>query len=177
MPDIAVIKREEISTFTEAELDVVKRYLFEKFGGLGEENERKWRRFWWSANNRLEVGEILEIKTRMERSSPFHRRHFKIENAVFEAQDTFADFDNGFRDWLKIGAGHVEWMPNPYGGLPIPRAKSTSYTAMEDGEFREFHDRAMRFLRTDRAVSQLWPHLNYWRGLDMLDSILMEFRE
>ncbi len=176
MPDITLVKKEDIGAFTEQEIAIVKRFHSTLVDGLGEPEIRKWRRFWFRVMNNLEVGELVHITTRMERSGPFHRRHLKIETVVFESQDTFDNFDM-FREWLLVGSGHVEWMPNPYGGLPVPRAKSISFNRCEDGEMREVHTKAMRFLRSDRALSQLWPHLDSIKGLAMIDSILMGFNE
>lgn len=161
---------------TDDELSVVRKFLFGWIDGVGEIEKRKWRRFWWNFTNRVETGEIVNITTRTQRSSKFHRRHFSIEVSVFESQDTFDNFDM-FREWVLMGAGHVEWMPSPYGGMPVPRAKSISFAKCEDGEMREVHTNAMRFLRSDRALSQLWPHLNSIKGLAMIDSILMGFNE
>lgn len=176
MPDILLVKKDSPEVFTEGEVSVIRRFLFGTYGGLGEVESRKWHRFWHNLNHRVEVGELVQVTTRTERSGPFHRRHMKIETVVFESQDTFDNFDM-FREWVLMGAGHVEWMPSPYGGMPVPRAKSISFAKCEDGEMREVHTNAMRFLRSDRALSQLWPHLDSIKGLAMIDSILMGFNE
>lgn len=42
--------------------------------------------------------------------------HMAIEQAVFDAQDRFSDFEM-FRDWLKIGSAWVVWVPGPKAGL------------------------------------------------------------
>lgn len=160
---------------TKAEADAARRFLFGHIDGLGERGKKQWRRFVGSLL-RLEPGEMVEIKTHKARSGPFHRRHMKIEQLVFEAQERFDNFDRGFRDWLKVGAGHCLWFPGPRGGIfPVP--KSISYADMEEGEMREFHDAAIAFLRTPHAIKTLWPKLSPADRELAIESVLATFDE
>lgn len=174
MPEIILVRQEDMQV-TEADKDAARRVLFGTVDGLGESNRRRWRRF-MSMLFRMEPGEMATIKTHKARSGPFHRRHMALEQAVFDAQEKFTDFDRGFRDWLKVGAGHCDWHPGPKGGVfPVP--KSTSYAEMEEGEMREFHDDAVAFLRTEHAGRTLWKHLTPTARIEMIESILGGFNE
>ena len=174
MPEIILVRQEDMQV-TEADKDAARRVLFGTIDGLGNQNRRKWRRF-MSMLFGMEPGEMATIKTHKARSGPFHRRHMALEQAVFDAQEKFTDFDRGFRDWLKVGAGHCDWHPGPKGGVfPVP--KSTSYAEMEEGEMREFHDAAVAFLRTEHAGRTLWKHLAPGARIEMIESILGGFNE
>ena len=174
MPEIVIVRQEDMQV-TEADKDATRRVVFGTVDGLGEINRKRWRRF-WSTLMRMEPGEMATIRTHKARSGPFHRRHMAMEQAVFEAQERFTDFERGFRDWLKVGAGHCTWFPGPRGGVfPVP--KSTSYAEMEEGEMRDFHDSAMAFLRTEHAGKTLWPHLKPLQRTEMIETILGGFGE
>ena len=74
-----------------------------------------------------------------------------------------------------VGAGWVTWAAGPSGGVvPIPR--SISYAAAEQGEFMEFHERVVAFLRGPHAARYLWPHLKD-KADEMMNSILNGFNE
>jgi hypothetical protein len=172
MSDITLVRMDE-TAITEADREVVRRVVFGMVEGLGEVNRKRWHRLWW-AILRLQPGEMIQIKSAKKRSGPFHRWHMKVEHTVFEAQETFSDFENGFRTWLKIGAGHCDWFPNAEGTLfPVPR--STAYSALEDGDMRDFHDNAMAFLRSEHAAVTLWPHLRRLQAMNMMHAVLSGF--
>lgn len=174
MPEIVIVRQEDMQV-TEADKDATRRVIFGTVDGLGEINRKRWRRF-WSTLMRMEPGETATIRTHKARSGPFHRRHMAMEQAVFEAQERFTDFERGFRDWLKVGAGHCVWFPGPRGGVfPVP--KSISYAEMEEGEMRDFHESAVAFLRTEHAGKTLWPHLKPLQRTEMIETILRGFGE
>lgn len=172
MPEIVLVRQEDMEV-TAADKDAARRVLFGTVDGLGEINRRRWRRF-LSTLFGMEPGEMATIRTHKARSGQFHRWHMAMEQAVFEAQERFTDFERGFRDWLKVGAGHCAWFPGPKGGVfPVP--KSISYAEMEDGEMREFHDAAVAFLRSEHAGKTLWPHLKALQRVEMIETILGGF--
>ena len=174
MSEIVLVKQHP-TEIPEADREAARRVLFGMVDGLGQVNQKRWRRFMGMLFG-MEPGEMATIKTHKARSGPFHRRHMKMEQVVFESQERFEDFDRGFRDWLKVGAGHCHWFPGPRGGVfPVP--DSTSYANMEEGEMREFHDKSIAFLRTGHAQLTLWKHLNPLQRTDMIESILEGFKE
>lgn len=173
MAEITLVKRGELA-LSEADSSVVNRVLFDWIGGLAERDRKSWRRF-WNFFKRAEPGEIVMIKTATKRSGPFHRRHMLIESRVFDAQERIDDWE-AFRYWLKVGAGFVNWLPGPKGGV-VPVPKSISYDECDEDVFREFHDAAMAFLRTDHAISYMWPKLPPQQRCDAIDALLLPFEE
>jgi hypothetical protein len=124
---------------------------------------------------KLEPGEMVNINTHQERIGWYHRKHMALEQAVFEAQDKFEEF-NTFRTWLKVGSGYVDWHPGPKGGV-IPVPKSLSYAKLEQGAMEVVHHEMINFLRTDHAQKTLWKHLPVWQRSDMIETILAQFKE
>lgn len=168
-----VLVRQQPEPIAPSDAEAARRVLFGMVDGLGEMGRKRWRRF-VNGLMRLEPGEMVEIRTRKPRSGPFHRRHMALEQAVFEAQERFEQFNPGFRDWLKVGAGHVDWFPGPKGGV-IPVPKSIAYDALEDDEMREFHEKVVAFLRTEHAARTLFPHLRALDGMAAVERVLGEF--
>lgn len=161
------------ASLSDQDREVLRRALFGVVDGVDERNRKAWRRFWNGAL-RKEVGECFSVRTWFPRNGRFHRLHFALEQAVFEAQERFTDFDSGFRPWLKIGAGHVRWLPGPRGGV-IPVPLSISYAELDDEAMSEFHGKVIAFLREARPQKVLWPHLAPEKREAMMESILSEF--
>lgn len=160
----AALTQEETRTF----FSLLLRFI----DGLGDQNKKRLRRLfnWFLA---LEPGEMANIDVVQPRSTPFHRFHMKLESSVFEAQERVKHFKQ-FRLWLKLGAGHVDWMTGPKGGVfPVP--KSISYAELPEDEFREFHQAAVEFLRTEHACHYLWPHLPPSQAAEMMETVLERF--
>lgn len=173
MSEILLVKRAD-PDLTAPESAVVRRVLFEAFGGLDDKSERRWRRF-WNGLLRAEPGEIATVQTARKRSGPFHRRHMLIESRVFDAQERIADFEQ-FRLWLKVGAGFVDWMAGPKGGV-VPVPKSISYAECDEDTMREFHEAAIAFLRSQHAIAYLWPKLPALQREQAIEAVLQEFDE
>lgn len=171
MSEITLV-RMPTAEIPEADREAARRVLFGAIDGLGEKGQKQWRRF-VNGLFKLEPGEIVEIITHKARSGPFHRYHMALEQRVFEAQERISDFEQ-FRLWLKLGAGHVDWMPGPKGGVfPVPR--SIAYAKLEDDEMREFHEAAVAFLRTPHAQRYLWTALPAAGAEAAIEAVLSEF--
>lgn len=173
MPDITLVRQDPVQ-ITEADKMIARRVIFGIVDGLGERGKKQWRRLW---NNilRLEPGEMVDIKTHQARIGWFHRKHMALETAVFESQERFENF-NGFRDWLKVGAGHCQWYPGPKGGVfPVP--DSTSYASLDQTAMEQFHADAVEFLRSEHAGKTLWKHLIVTSRITMIETILAGFGE
>lgn len=172
MADITLV-RQDATPIPDADAEAARRVLFGLVDGLGEQHRKSWRRF---VNRlfKLEPGEMVDIKTHLARSGPFHRRHFALEQAVFEAQERFEHFDQ-FIYWIKVGAGWVTWAAGPKGGVvPIPR--SVSYAVADQEEFEDFHQRVVAFMRGPHAAVYLWPHLKD-KADGFMDQLLRGFQE
>ncbi|WP_026641138.1 DUF1367 family protein [Bordetella petrii] len=173
MAEILLVRQNSVEV-SEDDRAVARRVIFGAVNGLGERGKRQWRRLWNRIFN-LQPGEAMEIITHQDRLGWFHRKHMALEQRVFEAQEAFEHFEL-FRDWLKIGAGHVDWIPGEGDALQaVP--KSISYAKLEQGEMEAFHDAAVVFLRSPRAIHQLWPHLSASAAGDMIEAILGGFCE
>lgn len=171
MSEITLV-RMPTAEIAQPDREAARRVLFGAVDGLGEKGKKQWRRF-VNGLFSLEPGEMVEIVTHKERSGPFHRYHMALEQRVFEAQERIADFPQ-FRLWLKLGAGHVDWMPGPKGGVfPVP--KSISYAKLEDHEMRDFHEAAVAFLRTGHAQRYLWPALPPQQADAAIEAVLRSF--
>lgn len=143
-----------------------------KLEGFGRRGERAYNRFLGDLR-KLEVGEMLQFSYRVPRSGPFHNRHFRMLNDVFEAQEAFDD-EYIFRKWLEIGAGHCEFAPGKDGEL-VPIPKSIDYESLDQADFEPIHYAVKAFMRSPRATGFLWPHLTAHQQWEMIEQLLAEF--
>lgn len=158
---------------SELEKQAATKALQECIQGIDEANHKSWKRFVISLFN-LEAGEIAEVGTRIPRSGPFHRFHMLVEQTVFEAQDKFTQFEM-FRNWVKIGSGHVTWVPGAKGGI-VPLPNSISYEKLQEEDMRMFHQNMMAFFRGQHCAPYLWKHLGD-KSHDMMDSVISQFED
>jgi len=173
MSEIVIVRQHEVQ-ISESDKEIARRVLFGHIDGLGEKGKKQWRRLF---NNlfRLEAGECITIKTNQKRIGWKHRKHMALEQALFESQEKFQEFET-FRSWLKVGAGFVEWIAAPKGGvMPIP--KSISYADLEQAEMEEVHINMVNFLREEYAQKALWRHLDPMQRSEMMETILGGFGE
>ena len=168
----ALVMRNRGIALSEPEKQAATRALECGLQGIDEKNHNSWKRFIRNLFG-LEDGEIAEVSTRIPRSGPFHRFHMAIEQAVFDAQERFNNFEM-FRNWLKIGSGHVEWVPGAKGGI-VPLPKSISYADLSEEEMREVHKNMITFLRGEHAAPYLWKHLDTDEAHEMMDATLRGF--
>lgn len=173
MSQITVMRTDRPWPVLNIVLIALKDFLFGVIDGFNRDDKKAWRRIWKRIKD-MEAGEMLVIDIRMPRSGPFHRRHMKIEQSVFDAQERFQDFEQ-FRYWLKVGAGWVTWAAGPKGGV-VPIPKSISYANADQEEFSRYHEAVVEFLRGPHAAKFLWRHLGD-TSADMMETILGEFGE
>jgi hypothetical protein len=140
--------------------------------GLGEKGARAWAKF-RSTIESLVVGETIEFSWWAPRSPQFHRLHFAMLGAFFEAQDQFQDFE-AFRMWVQVGAGFCDLLPGPK-GKPVAIPRSIAWRKLDDNDFAEHHLEVVKFLRTEYVPRFLWPWLSDREGMEMVESILREF--
>lgn len=174
MTDITLVRR-ECRALTEVELAGARRMIFEMVDGLNEADQKAWRRM-WRLLLEMAPGEIAKVKPRIERIPAFHCRHMRIERLIYEAQENFTDFELGFREWLKVGAGWCDWGNDANGRLTLI-TRSTSFKETEEVEMREFHDRALEFLRSDRGAPVLWPNMTPLEAMNYMNQLLGEMGE
>ena len=172
MAEIVLVRNPSVQA-RQADRDAAMRVLLGHIDGLSAGNQKAWRRF-LRRLLALVPGDCIEIITHQKRLSWYHRKHMSFEFALFKAQDKFDDFDR-FRDWLKVGAAHVEWLPTASGPVPIP--KSISYSSMEQGAMEQFHGHVVDFMRTAYAGQTLWPHLAIIKQIEMVEGVLGGYGE
>jgi hypothetical protein len=169
-----VLVKQNPTEIPENDRAAARRVLFGLVDGLGDVGRKSWRRF-INGLMKLEPGEMVEILTHKDRLGWYHRKHMALEQAVFEAQEKFDQFES-FRTWLKVGSGYVDWYPGPKGGvIPVPR--SLSYAKLEQGEMESVHEEMIKFLRTEHAGKTLWRHLSPAQRIDMIENLLDGFNE
>lgn len=169
-----LIMRDRRVEISPAEQDAVRKVFTQALRGIDDQHNKRWQkvlRTWFG----LEDGEITTVDTRHPRSGPFHRFHMAMEQAVFDAQERFTDFEQ-FRNWLKVQVGHVTWVPGPKGGI-VPLPKSTSYAEMEEVEMREFHEKMLAAFHGPVIAPFFWKHLDPEEAGGMMKSILDGFEK
>lgn len=168
---IVVRQGNEVSA---TDLEIFRRVLYALTDGMTREHKQRWRRFWnWIV--KAGPGEYVTWFQNRTRSSPFHRRHFLIEQRLFDAQERFEDFEQ-FRNWLKVGAGFVDWHPGPKGGV-VPIPKSMSYASLDEDGMQDLHAKMVAFAYTPHALKTMWKHLGEPARAAMVTSVLQEFGE
>lgn len=145
-----------------------------KLAGFGQKGERAYARFLAAVRN-LEQGELLAFTYKVPRSPKFHRLHFVMLTALFEAQEQFAD-EYQFRKWSEVGAGHCDFVPGPTGRM-VALGKSIDYESLDDEEFSDMHDAVKAFFRSPHAHRFLWPHLDDAKAAEMVETLLREFEQ
>lgn len=174
MTDIVLVRTDSLP-ISRADAEAARKVLFGQVDGLSAKHKKSWRRLWSWFLKKAEPGEMVEIRTHRDRLGWYHRKHMAMEQAVFESQERFEHFEQ-FRLWLKVGAGFVDWLPGPKGGvIPVPR--SISYAKLGQDDMELVHDDIVRFLRSEHAQKALWRHLAPAGRADMMETLLQEFEE
>jgi hypothetical protein len=150
-------------------VEALSKILFQWFRGADATHDQRWRRLWANLFHSKTPEPSLSLYVVQERSGVFHARHMAIEGRIFENQEQFLT-RNGFRTWLKTGAAFGRFVATPAGLVFEP--SSTSYDDCSDDEMREFHEDAIRFLQTPRALMELWPHITHPERVLMLETWL-----
>lgn len=171
---ILITKRASLAMLPEQQRATLRHVLMDAIGGLDRTHDGRWRRF-MNRLLRAEPGEVFQLNSVVQRSGVFHRRHMALEQNLFDHQERWLTLTS-MRDWLKTGAGWVDWHPSPKGGI-VPTPRSTSYDACSDDEMREVHEAMLAFLHTPRAQQYLWPHLHPTGRAAMLESVLADREE
>lgn len=121
----------------------------------------------------LHNGESLIFSWKEPRSGPFHRRHFAMLGAVYNAQEQFTD-ETQFRKWMEVGAGYADMLPGPK-GKPVAVPRSIAYEKLDQVEFEPIHQAVFAFARSLYATRFLWPQLSDAQQAEMIAAILAEF--
>lgn len=137
-----------------------------KLDGWGDKGRRAYAKF-RKIVAELAPGETLDFSYRLPRSPQHHRYFFAQLGKLHDMQERF-DTETGLLEWLKVGAGHCEFVPARDGQIAaLP--KSISWEKLEEQDFIEFHRAVRDFLWTPHAQEFLWPHLTPAQRYAMLD--------
>ncbi|MFZ6647743.1 hypothetical protein ACO0LO_18615 [Undibacterium sp. TJN25] len=164
-----MIKRDRSLALSDAEHNAAFQLLQQGLRGVDGKHHARWLRFLRDLFA-LEEGEVAQVGIRIPRNTAFHRRHMALEQAVFDAQQRFAEFEQ-FRNWLKIGAGHVNWVPGAKGGI-VPLPKSISYAELDDAAMQLVHAALLTFLRGPHAARYLWKQLDAQQAAARMEEVL-----
>lgn len=89
---------------------------------------------------------------------PAHQGRFFAKLRELLARTEVFTTEKALREYLLVGAGHVEMAPGP-DGTPNAVAKSIKFDSLGEGEFAELHRTVDEFLWTPGAQATLWPQL------------------
>lgn len=128
-----------------------------KLAGWGERGRRAYEK-WRKLVVGLEPGEMLHFVYRLPRSPRHHRFFFARLAELHAMQERFEDVDH-LLEFLKVGAGHVEFIPGRDGQL-VALPKSIAWHNLDEQGFIEFTRAMNDFLWTDYAQAVIWPQLD-----------------
>jgi Protein of unknown function (DUF1367) len=172
MSHITIAKTSD-DALTQEQLRVLRTVLFDTMDGVTDVDKRAWRMV-WNTLTAAGSGELFSLDIQIQRDPVFHRAHMKLETAMFHSQEQFLSFEQ-FRNWLKAGAGFVDWIVINDGTM-VARPKSIAYAACDEPTMRQFHADAIAFLRTPRAYKTLWPAMLDAQAESMIETFLARFQ-
>ena len=144
------------------------------------DNDKKWLGRWKSAYAELEPGELLSFDFKLPGNRKFHNLCMRLKRDIFEAQEYFSDFEI-LRKWLYVGAGHVDWVVGPTGGvISLPGTFSDDIVIGEatgDEAKRIVFEKIKDWCRTGEPGKRLWKHLDEGRRQEWMEQILMPYEE
>jgi hypothetical protein len=165
-----MIVRDASVALSESDKSAASRVMQHSLRGIDDKHHARWLRLLRDMFS-LEDGQVVQVGGKLERDTAFHRRHMALEQAIFNAQRRFAQFEQ-FRNWLKIGAGHVSWVPGPKGGI-VPLPKSISYVELDDAAMHAVHTAMLAFLRGPHAARYLWRELEPGAAAEKMEELLV----
>lgn len=146
MGTISVFRTDELSAQEGEQLSLL---LSNKWTGASDKDTTGWRRFVRWIQSR-EIGEMVEITIKKIRNARFHRKFFALLRVGFDAwepdrvrysykgREIAKNFDK-FREDITILAGYYDQVFNIKGEMSL-KAKSISFSNMEEGEFARLYD-------------------------------------
>ena len=164
----------QLTTLPDAERDILRRVLTEDVQGVDDENNRRWRRF-VNQLSKAEAGEMFELVRAEPRHGPFHKRHRKVLQKLFDSQERYRLIEP-LHDWLKMKTYFVTWGEN-WQGKPVMVPRSTSFDECSEDDMRGFHGRMVDFLHDPACQRHLWRHLPAPQRAEMVETVLAKPQE
>lgn len=133
---------------TEAEREVLRRFLTGYIDGFTADDKSSWNRF-LNRLLKMELGELARVEAVITRNGKFHRKFFVLLEIGFDAwtpprkrrsykgHPVQKNFET-FREEITIAAGFYEQTFDMRGRLKL-KAKSISFAKMEEPEFEQVY--------------------------------------
>lgn len=114
------------------------------------------------------IGATYSMSYSIPRSPQHHKFFFSSITRLLDMQEVFGDL-KPLLEWLKVGAGHVDFVPGINGAL-VALPRSIDWETLEEKDFTEVHHAIRDFLWRPHAQAYLWPHLNADQRYAMVDA-------
>jgi hypothetical protein len=172
MSDFTITKRADIE-LSPLHKEALYQYLFSVLGGVSEQDNKAWRKF-WKRINKLAVGEIVDFEAIFPRNGKFHRKFFALLNFAFDAWEpdrvnksyrgvpVTKNF-NRFRKDVTVQAGFYEQTFDLDGNMKL-EAQSISFASMDDAEFEQVYSAVADVILQKVLVT--------YAGRDELDDVM-----
>lgn len=153
-------------------LEVVRDFLFKCLDGIGEIERKAWRKL-WGRIARMGTGDIMAAELSFTRNPAFHRKMFALLNLGFDCwnpalhyrgRQVEKNFEQ-FRSDVIIQAGYYDQTWSLDGQMTL-RARSLSYSSMDDVEFEQVYSAI-----ADVLLSKV---LTNYKGRRELDDVVAE---
>lgn len=146
---------------SEAELVVIRRFLFETLRGIDDDNQKSWKRI-WSRFIKLEAGEISLVEFVFPRNPKFHRKFMALVTIGFNAWEpnrkrksykgiAMEKNFNQFRKDITILAGYSTQTFDLRGRMVLD-AQSISFSSMDDVQFEGLYQSVITVLLREVCV-------------------------
>lgn len=166
------IERSNLVMVDKPGLEWVRQFLFRCYRGESTDDNRAWK-LMWRKIFAMKGDDVLTVSFVFERHLPTHKGYFKFEAELFDKQEQFDNRDV-FREYLKVGAGFVVWVPGADGGI-VPIPKRLNFRAADELTFRRYVADAIAFIRGEHLQAFLWPHLEPAERSQMVEQLLKQY--
>lgn len=175
MADLTVVVKQPI-VLTEVERAALHHLMLDCMGGLGEDDDKRWRKF-LTKLFRADQGEMFDLSLKFARDPVKHCKFFALMRLGFEHWEAkrvhktyqgipvVKNFET-FRKEVIKAAGYYEQHWNLDGSMQVV-AKSIAFDRMEDDEFDALYDAAAQVL--------LERVLDNYAGRAELDAVVEKF--
>ena len=116
--------------------------------------------------SKIPAGDVVMVEIKRPRNMGHHRKWHALLDLVFDNQERYPNKE-ALSAAIKCGVGHCDVYPMANGEGMVMVPKSTAFTAMEQGDFEAFYDRAVNLI-----ISKIIPGLTRESLLDEVEAIL-----
>lgn len=141
--------------------------------GVTEADNRAYQRFVVRCVD-MTSDDCIKFSWVEPRSGPYHRRHFAMLHALFQAQEQY-DNPEHFRKIGEVGAGYADMLPIGPEGTMVAVPRSISYEKLDQIEFEPIHKAVFDWYMSEMGLKVMWPHLSWQQAYDLAGSVLREF--